>query len=97
MGSAVRIFLKLHHLISNRLSSSFSKEGLGLGSKRRDEDLRAKAIKALDLLEHSAELGNTDALFTIGLVSLVRGLFSLSYCFSTLTILSVPTKPPLQS
>ena len=72
VGSAVRIVLKLHHLITHRVSSSFTKEGLGLGSKKREEDLRAKAIKALDLLGHSAELGNTDALYTLGLVSLVR-------------------------
>jgi SEL1 protein len=72
VGSAVRIVLKLHHLITHRVSSSFTKEGLGLGSKKREEDFRAKAIKALDLLEHSTELGNTDALYTLGLVSLVR-------------------------
>ncbi|TEB38352.1 HCP-like protein [Coprinellus micaceus] len=70
VGSAVRIVLKLHHLITHRVSSSFTKEGLGLGSKKREEDFRAKAIKALDLLEHSTELGNTDALYTLGLVSL---------------------------
>ncbi len=54
------------------LTSGFAKEGLGLGSKRKDEDLRGKAIKVLDLLQHSAELGNTDALYTLAQLYMVR-------------------------
>jgi len=33
--------------------------------------MRGKAIKVLDLLRYSAELGNLDALFTLGQISLV--------------------------
>lgn len=33
--------------------------------------MRGKAIKVVDLLQHSAELGNLDALFTLGYISLV--------------------------
>ncbi|KAF6760305.1 hypothetical protein DFP72DRAFT_102262 [Ephemerocybe angulata] len=70
IGSAIRIILKLHHLATSRISSSFSKEGLGLGSKKREEEGKTKAIKVMDLLEHSADLGNMDALYTLGVVSL---------------------------
>ncbi|KAF4563274.1 ERAD-associated protein [Pleurotus pulmonarius] len=66
LGSAFRILVKLHQQSwITGLTSGFAKEGLGLGSKRKDEDLRGKAIKVIDLLQHSAELGNTDALYTL--------------------------------
>jgi SEL1 protein len=42
-----------------------------MGSRRKDEEQRLKAIKVLDLLEHSIELGNTDALYTLAKISLV--------------------------
>ncbi|KAJ2925130.1 hypothetical protein H1R20_g11954, partial [Candolleomyces eurysporus] len=70
IGSAIRIILRLHHLATSRISSSLSKEGLGLGNKKKDEDLRTKSIKVMDLLQHSAELGFQDALYTIGVLSL---------------------------
>ncbi|TFK74016.1 HCP-like protein [Pluteus cervinus] len=69
IGSALRIILKLHHSFQ-RITSGLGKEGLGLGSKRRDEELRGKAIKVMDLLQHSAELGNSDALFAMGKIAL---------------------------
>lgn len=72
MGSAIRIILKIHQYTFNRVGNAFSKDGLGLGSKKKDEELRGKAIKVVDLLQHSAELGNMDALFTLAHVSLVR-------------------------
>ena len=71
MGSAIRIILKIQYTFS-RIGGAFSKDGLGLGSKKKDEELRGKAIKVVDLLQHSAELGNMDALFTLAHVSLVR-------------------------
>jgi len=40
--------------------------------KDRQEEQRVKAIKVVDLLQHSAELGNTDALFVLAQISLVR-------------------------
>ena len=74
VGSAVRIILKIHQYTFNRIANVFSKDGLGLGSNKKDEELRGKAIKVVDLLQHSAELGNLDALYTLAHVSLVRGL-----------------------
>lgn len=70
IGSLVRIVLKLHNSV-NRVTNVLSPEILGLGSKKKDEEMRGKAIKVIDLLEHSAELGNKDALFTLAYVSLV--------------------------
>jgi len=70
IGSVVRIILKLHTSFT-RATSFFSQESLGLGSKKKDEEMRGKAIKVIDLLQHSAELGNLDALFTLAQVSLV--------------------------
>ena len=72
MGSAIRIILKIQQYTFNHVGNAFSKDGLGLGSKKKDEELRGKAIKVVDLLQHSAELGNMDALFTLAHVSLVR-------------------------
>lgn len=73
IGSALRIFLKLHYHTVRRLSIALGlgQETIGMGSRRKDEEQRLKAIKVLDLLLHSAELGNTDALFTLAKVSLV--------------------------
>ncbi|PPQ88450.1 hypothetical protein CVT25_011576 [Psilocybe cyanescens] len=69
IGSLVRIVVKLHNSV-NRVTNVLSPEGLGLGSKKKDEERRRKAIKVIDLLELSAELGNTDALFTLAQISL---------------------------
>ena len=64
VGSIARIINKLY---SNILPDTASKvEGLKRGETSR------KAIKVLDLLQHSAELGNTDALYVIAKTSLVR-------------------------
>jgi SEL1 protein len=70
IASVYRIAVKLQHYTLRRLSNG--KEGLGLGSRRTDDELRGKAIKVIDLLQHSAELGNADALFTLAKLSLVR-------------------------
>lgn len=67
LGSAVRIALKLRQqFFLFRLFGGPS----GSGARRRDEEMRGKAIKVVDLLQHSAELGNLDALFTLGYISL---------------------------
>lgn len=71
IGSAVRIITKLHQHTLRRITYGLGKDGLGLGSRRRDEEMRGKAIKVVDLLQHSAELGNMEALYTLGQVSLV--------------------------
>ncbi|KAG6855982.1 hypothetical protein H0H87_008662 [Tephrocybe sp. NHM501043] len=61
----MRIAVKLHHHTIRRLSGSLGKDGLGVASRKKDEEQRGKAIKVVDLLEHSAELGNVDALYTL--------------------------------
>ncbi|KAF8070762.1 hypothetical protein FPV67DRAFT_1488642 [Lyophyllum atratum] len=70
IGSAIRIAVKLHHHTIRKLTGGFGKDGLGINTRRKDDELRGKAIKVVDLLEHSAELGNTDALYTLAYISL---------------------------
>jgi SEL1 protein len=41
-------------------------------SRRRDDDLSRKAVKVLDLLQHAADLGHNDALYTLAHISLVN-------------------------
>ncbi|ESK93648.1 ubiquitin-protein ligase sel1 [Moniliophthora roreri MCA 2997] len=63
VGSVARIINKVH-------SRFFDGESSGSGNRRSQEEISRKAIKVIDLLQHSAELGNMDALFTIGKISL---------------------------
>jgi hypothetical protein len=66
-GSAVRIAVKLQQRLWTK--STFGQ----LGNKRRkEEEIRGKAIKVKDLLQHSAELGNAEALYKLAHISLVR-------------------------
>ena len=89
IGSAVRIILKLHQHTARRISNSFGRESLRFGYKRKEEELRSKAIKVVDLLQHSAELGNMRALYTLAQVSLV----CLFVCLAKylLTLIPVPS------
>ncbi|KAI0041352.1 HCP-like protein [Auriscalpium vulgare] len=70
LGSALRIAIKLRHhtWLPHFLTSRVGSEGL---RRRRDEELLGRAIKVVDLLQHAADLGNTDALFTLGQISLL--------------------------
>ena len=77
LGSALRIAIKLRHQswLPRFVSSRFSQES---GRRRSDDELRGRAIKVVDLLQHAADLGNLDALFVLGLLSLVlRSLTSM--------------------
>ncbi|KIJ65896.1 hypothetical protein HYDPIDRAFT_27117 [Hydnomerulius pinastri MD-312] len=67
-SSAIRVALKLRQQLSPFQIFS-SSDGMGAGS-RKDEEMRGKAIKVVDLLQHSAELGNMEALYTLAQVSL---------------------------
>jgi len=71
IGTAFRIILKLHHHATRRITNSFGKEHFKFGFKRKEDELRDKAVKVVDLLQHSAELGNMEALYTLSQVSLV--------------------------
>ncbi|KAF8178592.1 HCP-like protein [Mycena galopus ATCC 62051] len=65
LGSAARIATKLQRQVVNGILA-----GLGKESRTKREETKGKAIKVIDLLQHSAELGNSDALFTLAQISL---------------------------
>ncbi|KAF7362200.1 Ubiquitin-protein ligase [Mycena venus] len=65
LGSAMRIAIKLQRQIVNGVLA-----GLGKESRTKREETKGKAIKVIDLLQHSAELGNSDALYTLAQISL---------------------------
>lgn len=83
LGSALRIAIKLRHQswLPRFLSSRSSQES---GRRRSDEELRGRAIKVMDLLQHAADLGHLDALFALAKISLV--LLSLSLMRSAVTL-----------
>jgi SEL1 protein len=66
-GSALRIAVKLQQRFW--VKSTFGQLG---NKKRRENEMRGKAIKVKDLLQHSAELGNEEALYKLAHISLVR-------------------------
>jgi hypothetical protein len=70
LGSAIRIAIKLRHQswLPRFLSSRLPQDS---GRRRSDEELSGRAIKVLDLLQHAADLGHSDALFALGKISLV--------------------------
>jgi SEL1 protein len=71
VGSVFRIVMKLQQHTLRRITYTLGREGLGLGSRRKEEEMRGKAIKVVDLLQHSAELGNNDALYMLAQIYLV--------------------------
>ncbi|EMD33107.1 hypothetical protein CERSUDRAFT_76806 [Gelatoporia subvermispora B] len=70
IASALRILVKLahHSWLPRSVTKYFGRELVG--GKKRGDDPHSKAIKVVDLLQHAAELGHTDALYTLGQVSL---------------------------
>ena len=92
IASAMRIVLKLRHQtwIPSLVTDYLGKE-LG-GGRKRDEELQSKAVKVLDLLQHAADLGHTDALYALAQLSLVRDFTGLP-CFTHAIVVS--TKPVL--
>jgi SEL1 protein len=71
VGSAFRMILRLQQHTARRIAESFGKENLKFGYKKKEDDMRDKAVKVVDLLQHSAELGHMDALYTLSHISLV--------------------------
>ncbi|KAJ6593532.1 HCP-like protein [Mycena capillaripes] len=65
LGSAMRIAIKLQRQVVNGVLA-----GIGKESRSKQEETKGKAIKVIDLLQHSAELGNSDALYTLAQISL---------------------------
>lgn len=71
IGNVVRIVGKLRQKFSPfRLLAWMDTSAAA--ARKRDEEMRGKAIKVIDLLQYSAELGNVDALYTLAQLSLVR-------------------------
>ncbi|KAH9942227.1 HCP-like protein [Epithele typhae] len=70
IASALRILVKLgrHSWVPSFVTEYISTESTG--SRRKEEDHRGRAVKVIDLLHHAADLGNRDALYTLGQVSL---------------------------
>lgn len=68
----MRIVLRLRHQqwLPNFLNNYINKESVF--ARRRDEELRVRAVKVLDLLQHASDLGHSDALYTLAHISLVR-------------------------
>ena len=72
IASAMRIAMKLRHqswvpsFVTTYLGREFG------GGRKKDEEMHGKAVKVLDLLQHAAELGHNDALYTLGKISLVK-------------------------
>ena len=95
LGSALRIALKLRRqFFLFRLFGGSSASA----ARRKDEEMRGKAIKVLDLLQYSAELGNLDAVFTLGQISLVWHVLpfiKLDADSISSLLLFISLKPPL--
>lgn len=71
IASAMRILVKLrnHSWLPSFVTDYFGRELTN--GRKKDEEFKGKAVKVIDLLQHAAELGHTDALYTLGQVSLV--------------------------
>lgn len=67
IGSAIRIANRIQQQVFNILMGG----GKLSGMRRREEEMYRKSIKVVDLLQHSAELGNMDALYMLGQISMV--------------------------
>lgn len=79
IANAARIVMKLRYqsVLPSFISRLWDRESGS--SRRRDDDLARKAVKVLDLLQHAADLGHTDALYTLAHISLVRPV-TLLFC-----------------
>lgn len=75
IGRIIRIAIKLRQKVSSFRIFSWT-DSSAAAARKKDEEIRGKAIKVIDLLQYSAELGNTDALYTLARLSLVRSLLS---------------------
>ncbi|THH20211.1 hypothetical protein EUX98_g8629 [Antrodiella citrinella] len=60
--------LRHHTWIPTRIYNYLTREIRG--GRMKEDDLTGKAVKVVDLLQHAAELGNNDALYTLAQISL---------------------------
>ncbi|KAH9833995.1 HCP-like protein [Rhodofomes roseus] len=71
ISSAMRIAVKLLHQSWLPASlTGYVKDELS-GGRQKDTELHGKAVKVIDLLQHAADLGHTDALYTLAQISLL--------------------------
>ena len=77
IASAMRIAVKLLHQpwLPRSITGFIGKELPA--SRRKDDELHGKAVKVIDLLQHAADLGHTEALYTLGQISVVSGALYL--------------------
>ncbi|KAH0829180.1 hypothetical protein J3R83DRAFT_2728 [Lanmaoa asiatica] len=69
IGRAIRIAIKLRQKLYPFQLFSWT-DSSAAATRKKDEEIRGKAIKVIDLLQYSTELGNTDALYTLARLSL---------------------------
>ena len=79
IGRAIRIAIKLRQKYSPFRIFSWT-DSSATTARKKDEEVRGKAIKVIDLLQYSAELGNTDALYALARLSIVRFFFEIATC-----------------
>jgi len=78
VDSALKMLIKNYHSMRCLISAlRTGQDSSGKGFRQKDEEQRTKAIKVLDLLHHSVELGSMDALYTLAKISLVSTFFVL--------------------
>ncbi|KAF9228392.1 HCP-like protein [Gyrodon lividus] len=70
VGSAIRIAIKLRQQFHTFFWIFSRSDSSTAATMEKDGEMRCKAIKVVDLLQHSAELGNMEALYTLAHVSL---------------------------
>lgn len=77
IATAIRIVQRLRQQswTINTIPSFFGASSKG--RNRKIDEMRGRGIKIIDLLEHAVELGNIEALYTLGRVSLVSFRSSL--------------------
>jgi SEL1 protein len=84
IGTAARIIIKLHHQFRDALLSiGFDTSSRPVkGKKGRDveEEMKSKAVKVLDLLEHAADLGSEKAKYMLAQLALVCIIICLNPC-----------------
>ena len=93
IATAIRILgtLRQQSWLPRFLARKISGERWG----KQSDTQKARATRAIELLEFAAEAGNTDALYKLAQVSLVRSPSSLLQRILNMNRLKVPTIGPL--
>jgi len=82
VDSVLKMLMKNYHSMRCLISAlRTGQDSSGKGFRQKDEEQCTKAIKVLDLLHHSVELGSMDALYTLAKISLVSTFVFFSMVF----------------